>query len=275
MLDAASLVLCSGSLRPTPLVTRVEAAAAAGFAGISVYFDDYAALRAAGWRDDAIRTLFVEHGLAVAEFDGAMRWLPDDRRGPSAAEFVDAAAAIGARSLTVIEVDGRTVGRDLPMEVVADSFGEVCDLATGPSLLAHLEYFPFSGIADLGTAMEIHRIAGRANGGVMVDTWHHVRGPDHGRLDLPDSASVTAIQVSDPALEALADVRAEAMHARSMPGAVGSPSVEILRALRASGSAAPVGIEVFSDELHALDPFVAARRCADALRRLLELVSNT
>lgn len=275
MLDAASLVLCSGSLRPTPLVTRVEAAAAAGFAGISVYFDDYAALRAAGWRDDAIRTLFVEHGLAVAEFDGAMRWLPDDRRGPSVAEFVDAAAAIGARSLTVIEVDGRTVGLDLPIDVVSAAFAEVCDLAATAGLLAHLEYFPFSGIADLRTATAINRRAGRANGGVMVDTWHHVRGPDSGRLDLGDSAAVSAIQVSDLAPEAFADVRFEAMHARSMPGAVGSPSVEILRALRASGSTAPVGIEVFSDELHALDPFVAARRCADALRRLLELVSNT
>jgi hypothetical protein len=45
--------------------------------------------------------------------------------------------------------------------------------------------------------------------------------------------------------------------------------VGYLRAVRETGSQAPVGVEVFSDELHAEGAADAARRAADATRRVL------
>ena len=45
--------------------------------------------------------------------------------------------------------------------------------------------------------------------------------------------------------------------------------IEFVRTLDRIGCQAPIGVEVFSDELAAMDPSEAARRVADATRRLL------
>ena len=80
----------------------------------------------------------------------------------------------------------------------ASAFASLCDRAADHDLLAHIEYFPQSGIPDLTTAYEIVRAAGRGNGGVMVDSWHHLRGTDAGRFDpgFPGE-SILAVQLGD------------------------------------------------------------------------------
>lgn len=273
-LTEGDLVLCSGTIARARLPEAVPIAAAAGFRGLSVYFDDYVAVRDDGWSDVALRALLDDHEIAVAELDGAMRWLPGDTRGPSPAEFLDAAAALGARSCTVIEVDGRTVGDGtgdaLPFSVVAEAFAAVCDLAASRELLLHLEYFPVSGIRDLATADAIAVAAGRVNGGVLLDVFHHTRGPDAGRTDFGDAAArVFAVQVNDVRDEPAMSLRREIMHDRLLPGAGVANVAELLRALRDQGCAAPFGVEVYSDELHALGAAEAALRAGDALRSVL------
>jgi sugar phosphate isomerase/epimerase len=186
------------------------------------------------------------------------------------AAFVDAAAALGARSVTLIETRGRRVGTEIPYDVAAEAFAAVCDRAAARGLLVHVEYFPWSGVPDLRTAYEITRRAARANGGVMVDVWHHLRGPDRGALDFGvPCASVLAVQVSDVAAAAHDDVRAEARHHRLLPGVGAGHVAELLRALRDHGCEAPIEVEVYSDDLATLDPTAAARRAAAALRDVL------
>ena len=263
-LGPGSRVLCSGTVRRAPLDVTVRAAAAAGFDGVSLYFDEYRAARDAGWSDAQLRTLLDDHGVAVAELDGVMRWLPGDRRGPAAAEFVDAAGAIAARSITALETEGRQVGVAIPLDVAGAAFATLCDRASGASLLVHVEYFPVSGIPDSRTAAAIAGHAGRSNGGVMCDLWHHVRGPDAGRADF-DGIPVLAVQVSDVAPVPDADLVFEMMHGRRLPGEGAADLTGLLRALRDSGCVAPLEVEVYSDVLHARDPFEVARRAHDAL----------
>ena len=117
-----------------------------------MYYDEYVQARAEGWTPGAMRRLLEDHQIAVAEIDGRMSWLPDDRDNPAAADFVEAAVELGARSLTVLEATGRRVGIDIPFEVAAEAFAAVCDRARDSNVLAHIEYFPFSGIPDLATA---------------------------------------------------------------------------------------------------------------------------
>ncbi|MFN8026579.1 MAG: TIM barrel protein [Acidimicrobiia bacterium] len=264
------LVLCSGTIARAPLPAAVTIAAAAGFRGLSVYFDDHAAVRAAGWSDAGLRALLDDHDVAVAELDGAMRWLPGDSRGPSSEEFLDVAAALGARSCTVIEVDGRIVGEDRPFAEVVEAFADLCDRAATRGLLVHLEYFPVSGIRDLATAHAIARAAGRPNGGVLLDVFHHTRGPDAGRADLDDAAPlVFAVQVNDVRAEPVMELRREIMHDRLLPGEGAANVAELLRALRAQGCTAPFGVEVYSDDLHALGAGEAAALAARAMRAVL------
>ena len=65
------------------------------------------------------------------------------------------------------------------------------------------------------------------------------------------------------------DLIAETMEARGLPGAGSIPLVDVIRTLDAIGSSAPIGVEVFSTELQRLPAEEAARRCAEAGRRVL------
>jgi sugar phosphate isomerase/epimerase len=264
------VVLCSGTIRTAPFDLTVRAASDAGFGGISLYYEEYRTARTSGWSDLDLRTFMDDHGITVAELDGRMDWLPGDRGAPSAGEFVGAAASLGARSVTVLEVRGRRVGDTLALCDVASAFASVCDLAADHDLLAHIEYFPLSGIPDLRTAYEIVRAAGRANGGVMVDSWHHLRGLDAGRFDpgFPGE-SILAVQLGDVAPAASADLAHEMMHQRLLPGTGAGDLAGLVRTVRDRGCVAPMEVEVYSDELAALDPFVAARRAMQALREVL------
>ena len=267
-------MLCSGTIRAAPFAHTVSAASTAGFQGVSLYYDEYAIARAEGWSEADMRALIDDNAVTVAEIDGRMDWLPGDCGAPSVADFVAAAAALRARSITVLETRGRQVGTDVPLDVVVEAFAAVCDRAVDHGLLVHLEYFPWSGIAEFATAHEIAHSADRANGGVMVDVWHHLRGPDDGETDfVADCASVLAVQVSDVRTAAHDDLRAEARHHRVLPGQGAGNVVEILRALRAQGCTAPLEVEVYSDELARVAPAEAARRAGDALRSVLLAVN--
>ena len=263
-------MLCSGTIRSAPFDLTVRAAAHAGFQGISLYYDEYRAARSSGWSDLDLRTFMDDHGIAVAELDGRMDWLPGDTGAPSSAEFVAAAASLGARSITVLEVRGRRVGDALTLGDAASAFASLCDRAADHDLLAHIEYFPQSGVPDLAAAYEIVRAAGRGNGGVMVDSWHHLRGMDAGRFDpgFPGE-SILAVQLGDVGAVPSADLAHEMMHDRLLPGAGAGDLAGFVRTVRQRGCTAPMEVEVYSDELAALDPFVAAVRAIHALRAVL------
>jgi sugar phosphate isomerase/epimerase len=280
VLGAGDLVLCAGTLpREVSYLERLEAAASAGFAGISIWGRDIAAARAEGRTDADIRSMLADHGLAVAELDPAWWWLPGaDEIGRSLVDRYDdqqvfafgeedmfsLADLVGARSLNAVDVFGGEWGVD----DAAEAFAGLCDRAADHGLLIHLEFLPWSRIPDAMTAWEIVRRAGRQNGGLAVDAWHFVRsGNDLAALGAVPPERVLGIQLDDGPLAAEADLVAATLHDRLLPGEGEFDLVSLCRALK--GSPAPVGVEVFSDALHALGPLEAARRAADATRAVL------
>ena len=157
-LQQDDLVLCSGSLRRLDLPDKAAVASGAGFQGISVYLHE---VRDAvpRWVDVAsLRRMLDDLGLAVAEIDGQVSWLPGEpssERAASVDEALEVASGLAARSLTALEWNGHRVGVDLDAAFVVDAFGELCSRAASQELLVHIEYFPFSGIPDLSTALAI------------------------------------------------------------------------------------------------------------------------
>lgn len=82
---------------------------------------------------------------------------------------------LGADLISLIE----PYGRHVPAELGAEACARVCDQAAGQGLRVQLEFMPFSGILDLRSAWEIVRLAGRSNGGLVLDRWHFYRSaPD-------------------------------------------------------------------------------------------------
>jgi sugar phosphate isomerase/epimerase len=277
------LVLCSGTLRRgTPFAARLWAAATAGFTAVSLWGRDYAAARDEGLSDADLRAMLDHHGLTVAEVDPAWWWPPgasevvipptldsEDIFRFGEDELFAVAEALGARSLNAVDVLGGPWGIDDATE----AFAGLCSRAAEHGLLVHLEWLSWSKIPDLATALRIVESAGQANGGLTIDAWHFVRtGGDIDRLrDVPGS-SILAVQLSDGPLEAEADLLDATLHDRLLPGEGAFDLRGIIEALRHTGTQAPLGVEVFSDDLHARPADEAARAAARTTLAVLDQV---
>ncbi len=278
MLGPRDLVLCAGTLPRASFEERVAAAAEGGFSAISLFISDYERARAEGKSDADLRAVLAHAGIAVAELDPLLRWLPGAALAASANEqgasffrhtedeFYAVAEAVGARSINVVSVTDTA----LATEEFAAAFAGVCDRAAERGLLVHLEFLPWTQIRDAATALEIVELAGRPNGGLMFDTWHHFRsGTDDERLRAIPGERILAVQINDAPREAEDDPIEETMRRRLLPGEGAIDLVGIARILDEQGAPAPIGVEIFSDALAALPAKEVARRAGDAARAVL------
>jgi sugar phosphate isomerase/epimerase len=275
------LVLCSGTLpRGIRFAERLAAAVGAGFTAVSMWGRDYAAARAEGLSDADLRGMLRDHGLQMAELDPAWWWLPGAsevhiapeldseevfRFGES--ELFAIAHAVGGRSVNAVDV----FGGSWDIEAAAESFAGLCRRAAEHDLLVHIEWLPWSRIPDLRTALAIVQMADQPNGGINVDAWHLVRsGTDLAELRSVPGGLILGIQLDDGPLESEANLVDATLHHRELPGEGQFDLVAIVRALLDTGTTAPIGVEVFSDALHQLPAGEAARRAADATRRVVD-----
>ncbi len=261
--------LCTGTLGRVPWEHKARAASAAGFARLSIYEWEYQKLLQQGWDDACLLDLLGDLDLRVAEYDGAVMTM----RSPDSANVtVAAAAALGSRSITVLEHSDWLPGEHLAQ--AAATLAEIADQAADHGILALIEPFAWSPLDDHRVAAKIVERADRPNAGLLLDTWHLWRGPERGRLDASiDPATIRAIQVGDtgpvpdnaPSNDELAH---ECIHHRLLPGNGHGDIAGLLADLADRGVDAPIAVEVFSDEMYALDPGEAARQAMDSLGRL-------
>lgn len=271
-----ALVLCAGTLGTAPLRAKLEAAAAAGFDGASIFVHELAQARAEGFVEADVRSLAADLGLGLAELDPLLDWLPAagglavSGEGKSMAgfgvdDFLDAGELLGMRSINCALFGSVPVGPDQ----LAEAFAALCDRAADRGLLVNLEFVAFSQLPNLAAALDVVTRADRAGGGVMLDSMHQLRsGGDHASL-CAAGARVNGIQLNDIPATAAPDPVAETMRSRLLPGEGDADPAGMLRALREGGCTAPVGVEVFSDALNALPPGEAAKRAAQSTRRVL------
>ncbi|MGJ3509869.1 sugar phosphate isomerase/epimerase family protein [Enemella sp. A6] len=270
------LVLAAYTLDGADLTERVEATAAAGFAGLSLRPPDIGRALAAGWTISGIAALLDEHGLVVADLDALARWAPHhwQHHGllPADHDFDTmeqnlwtAAAGLGARSVNVVDMGGRPV----PVADLAEGFARACDRAAEFGLLAHLEPLGGSAVPTIAVAAEVSRLAGRPNGGVILDTWHHFRSGGTPSDLAAVADQILAVQINDAPATAEPNMFAETMHRRLLPGEGDAEVAATLAELHRLGVSVPISVEVMSDRLRALPPREAARLAAEAGRAVL------
>jgi sugar phosphate isomerase/epimerase len=279
-LDASDTVLCSGTLRTgIPFRERITAAEAGGFSRISLWGRDYRMARDEGLSDRDVRLLLDDHGLSVGELDPAWWWLPgasEIHLPPehdheqifryTEPELFAVADAVGARSLNAVDV----FGGPWSLDEAAVAFAGLCDRAADHGLLVHLEFLPWSRIPDLATAWHVVDAADRPNGGLMLDAWHYFRSdPDRELLCSIPGSAILEVQLCDAPATPEADPLHATLHERLLPGDGQLPLSTLLADLQATSTAAPLGVEVFSDVLHAQAPEDVGRLAGESLRALL------
>jgi len=258
------LVLCSGSLGDVPLPVKIRAAAEAGFGWISMYGYEYDAAVAGGL--DVASALHDAH-LRVAEIDGVATSLFD----PDAfGRALDIAVTVGARSVTIVETTSFNPTDLEQMGHATDAFAAACARAATHDVLVHLEPFAWSPLATTGDAATIITGAAQPNGGLLLDLWHHLRGPDAGNLhEAVDPTMLIGLQLADTVATRWANVRDECMQQRLLPGDGHGDLAGHVATLASLGPLPPVGVEVFGETLRRLEPTEGAVRCRAAVERTL------
>lgn len=213
--------------------------------------------------------MLKNYGVAVAELEVVWDWgrggEPGARSRAAEERLYSVADALGARHLAVAALE-----LEDPLEVVAERFAAVCDRAALHGLLVALEFLPWTAVADAGAAWEIVRLAGRPNGGLLVDSWHYYRGAaDEAQLLSVPGDRVVAIHLDDADAEPEGDLLEDTLHRRRLPGEGAFPLAGFVQLLDRMGVTAPYGVEVISDELATLPAEEVARRAGDAARAVL------
>lgn len=266
-------VLWSAGVAPAPLLERVEAAAGAGFDVLSVTPADHDECLAAGVAPAEARRRSAAAGVDLAVLDGIMEWYPHDppKRALGGSHFgvddmVRVGEAFGISSISALAPYPTPIG----LEGLAAHFGDLCDRAAAHGWDVHFEFTPRSPVADVTTAAELVRRAGRRNGGILFDTWHFFRvDPDMEKLRRVPGDRILAVQVSDGAAELEEGLLADTFRHRRLPGEGVFDLRGVLDVLADIGGLRLVGPEVLSVELFSLPVAEAARRAADSLDRVL------
>jgi sugar phosphate isomerase/epimerase len=302
-----SWVLCAGTIPRARFRERVDAAAEAGFAAITLFPEQYRdAVEREGIDPSAMHRHLQRAGIFVHQIDPLLDWYSKDA-SKSELRLCEAAEATRARSLNVAPAFAPT--DDLAF--LTDRLGALGERAAARGLSIDLEFLPWSPIPNLGAAISVVDACGVRTVGVMLDSWHFFRGGGQVSELTPDVVDrITGVQLNDAPLEpaprgarerwdasqallgwarngwrtlgardlvrltrhaaqsASPELIGETLTRRLLPGEGELPVSELLAALKAGGCGAPVGVEVFNSELHRLPPREAARRAMQACLRV-------
>jgi sugar phosphate isomerase/epimerase len=266
------LILSHFSLgRFRPFEERVRAAAEAGFAAMGLYVGDYQRLRTEGASDADLRAVLDQHGMRVVEIEALRGW---SATGAERAAYLQTEQSVFAMSDALgpghhVQVIGPHTGT---LDDAAEAFAGVCDRAAEHGLAAAIEFLPeMSNIPDAATAMQIVTAAGRANGGICLDCWHHFRGAnDDDMLRAIPAERIFTVQLDDgPRQPVDPDYYTDCTRHRNVPGDGEFDLAGFLRLVAEMGVRLPLSVEVMSVGLEPRPAGEVARRLAEATRAVV------
>ena len=261
--ESPVIALCWGTLIGTPLEPLIEAAGSAALGAITLTAGMYEASREAGVSDAQLRRRLALNGVKVHAIDPLIGALPGTPRPADVPaenrayfEFTEercyqAAQALEAETINLAHFGGGAVAE----QDFVDCLGPLAQRARSHGLRLTLEFLPESAIPDLASAQRIVTAVGATgNLGVMLEHLalraqrrHAGAAARRGPRGL-----ISGLQISDRR-EPPPGTPYAPMFGRLLPGDGELPLVPLLRDLLGREPGLTVVVEVFSEELKALD----------------------
>lgn len=218
----------------------VSAAASAGFDAVGLRLRQPPGVGAPptpgdGARVGAALERLNQTGLSVLDVE--VLWIDEQTRAADYHDLFEAAARLGAENLLAMSGDPNS-------KRLVQTFGEVCQDASGYGLNVCLEFAVFTAVRTLREAERVVRASGEPNARILIDTLHLFRSGgspedvvqvDPSLLGYLQFCDATAVGPSDPA-----DCRVEARTDRRYPGEGELPLQALLRVLPAN---LPIAVE--------------------------------
>lgn len=256
---------------PVPLQERIDAVAAAGYAGIGLGWPDLEAAAATTGLTE-VRDRIADAGLVHVEveflndwwLDGPRRERSDAVRGP----LLAAAEVLGARDVKAgcgAFGDTRDRGRlRRELRLLAE---EAADHGTRIAL----EPGAGSALDLVGDAIPLLREVAHPAAGLMLDPWHLVRAglPFAQALDGVPAELIAGVELSDGDAEPVGTLFDDTFDRRLPPGRGAFDVPEFVRVVRGLGWTGSWGVEVMSDTTRAAPVGSVLHDCAAAARAVL------
>jgi sugar phosphate isomerase/epimerase len=256
--------------RHDDVVARIHAAAAAGYAGIGLYFGAWETLRDDAAALDRVDEALAATGLVVANIEVARGWASPDIANDTCTHVEQLAYEMADHwECRYLQVIGNYTGTLAEASV---GFGALCDRAAEHGLLVGIEWVPsMTNIEDAKTAVRIALDADRANGGLCFDSWHLTRSTNNlDDLRAIPGEKIFATQWNDGTIEPQnPDYLQDCLSNRVPPGDGSFQLVDMVTILDSIGSVAPIGLEVCSTTLWEAPVNEAALVSAQGMRSIL------
>jgi sugar phosphate isomerase/epimerase len=235
---------------------RCAQAARVGFRGLGLWHADVAHQLQTRTLTE-MKEIFNDAGLRYLEVEFLADFFAEPGSPERAAsdelrrQLFQTAAAFDAHHIKV----GNIPGTPCELDRLTEEFAALCDEAAQhtDAKIAY-EFMPFDvNVNTLDDALALVTDAGRANGGLAIDTWHM------SKLGIPpaDMKRIPAnflswVELSDGRLQNMEDEIDEVINHRNLPGEGEFDIRGYVEALHEAGYEQPWGVEVLSADLRSL-----------------------
>ncbi len=272
-------MMCFSNVAHLPFPERLRATRLAGCDQLSTMPIEVQENAAAGYDIAAMRSMAADQGIAITRLDPLVRWSrvwrPDNMPAGYTERIdigVDAFFAMAeALGCTHASLNATFPPGAIPTDEVITDYAAICRRAAEHGLQCDLEFIPLWGVTDLRTAWHILRESGAANGGLVFDTWHYMRGRPEPEIlkDVPGHF-IHSVQLNDGPVTLPPGVTlVEDCYQRLFPGDGEFPLAETLRILAQTGGLRQLGAEVFSPALAAMTTEEVAAKSRDSVAAAL------
>ncbi len=219
----------------------IDAAAAAGFAWFA---PDRFSLEAWAARGGTLAQLSKHMGDAGigCGFVAAVGMLGSGDVSAELNQARQAAEVLGTRFLQINLAAATPEARLQTVE-------RACQVLDGSGLRLAIEYMPISPLASVRETVAIVQHVGTARAGVMIDIWHHCRGPDSwGDLASVPVDAIAYVELND-ALPLQSDaLAAETLSRRTFPGEGEFDIAKFVRTVRGTGYQGMASVEILNEK---------------------------
>lgn len=251
------------------LEEKLEAAAAAGFAGVELFEQDLVA----GWlrpEEVAARARGLGLGLDMYQPFRDLEQVPDDVFRANLRRAERRFALMHRLGIdTMLLCSNVATATTAEHTVAVDQLGALAELAAEHGVLVAYEALAWGrNVSTVDAAWDLVRDVDHPALGICLDSFHMLaRGTDLGVIDAIPGDKVLSCQVADaPVLDM--DVLSWSRHHRLFPGEGDWDLPAFLDRVLATGFTGTLSLEVFNDVYRQTDPAVTARAARRSLRAL-------
>jgi len=257
---------------------RVETARKVGYRGVGLVHQDIMSVsERIGFK--TMKKILDDNDMKYVEVEIIGDWFTDGEKRRQSdivrRDLLKAAEELGAWHIKIggdIDNEGNNVW---PMEKIGEELKVLAkQAADAGTKLAH-EIMPFSNLKTIDQSLEMIRLSGEKNVGVMLDIWHLARGNiDFDQIRKMPKETIFWVELDDARPEVEGTLYNDTVHCRELPGEGSLDIQKFLRAVRDVGYEGAYGVEIISRTHRKLPLEQAAKRVFDTSMQQFETLDR-